>query len=31
MEGRNHYDTFEFSNPEVFEEIMAVALDWYGR
>ena len=31
MEGRNHYDTFEFSNPEVFEEIMAIALDWYGR
>jgi cephalosporin-C deacetylase-like acetyl esterase len=30
MEGRNHYDTFQFTNPDVFKEIMAIALDWYG-
>jgi pimeloyl-ACP methyl ester carboxylesterase len=29
MEGRRHYDTFKFTNPEVFEELMAIALDWY--
>jgi fermentation-respiration switch protein FrsA (DUF1100 family) len=31
MEGRNHYDAFEFTNPEVFKEIMGIALDWYGQ
>jgi uncharacterized protein len=29
MEGRAHYDTFKFTNPEVFEQIMSIALDWY--
>jgi len=29
MAGRNHYDTFKFTNPVVFEEIMTIALDWY--
>lgn len=31
MEGRDHYDTFQFSNPENFKEIMAIALDWYAQ
>jgi fermentation-respiration switch protein FrsA (DUF1100 family) len=30
MEGRNHYDTFQFTNPEVFKEVMDVALDWFA-
>jgi pimeloyl-ACP methyl ester carboxylesterase len=31
MEGRAHYDTFKFTNPEVFARIMAIAIDWYGE
>lgn len=31
MRGRDHYDTFKFTNPEVFEEVMGVALDWFRR
>lgn len=31
MEGRKHYDTFQFTNPEVFKEIMGIALDWFGQ
>jgi cephalosporin-C deacetylase-like acetyl esterase len=31
MPGRSHYDTFQFSNPEVFGQIMSMALDWYGQ
>jgi pimeloyl-ACP methyl ester carboxylesterase len=30
MEGRNHYDTFQFTNPDVFRDVMAVALDWFA-
>jgi uncharacterized protein len=29
MEGKQHYDTFKFTNPENFDEIMAEALDWF--
>ena len=29
MKGRVHYDTFKFTNPEVFAEIMGMALEWY--
>ncbi len=31
LPGRSHYDTFQFTNPEVFGEIMSMALDWYGQ
>jgi len=31
MEGCSHYDAFKFTNPVVFEKIMAIALDWYRR
>lgn len=31
LPGRSHYDTFKFTNPEVFQEIMGLALEWYGR
>ncbi|MDE3100663.1 MAG: alpha/beta hydrolase [Chloroflexota bacterium] len=31
LPGRQHYDTFKFTNPEVFGEIMSMALDWYGQ
>ena len=30
MDGRAHYDTFKFTNPEIFAQIMAIAIDWYG-
>ena len=29
MEGCDHYDTFKFTNPTVFEKIMTIAIDWY--
>jgi len=29
MEGRAHYDTFKFTNPEVFNQIMSIGIDWY--
>ncbi len=28
LEGRQHYDTFKFTNPDVFAEIMVAALTW---
>lgn len=28
FEGRKHYDTFQFTNPEVFAQIMEIAIDW---
>jgi fermentation-respiration switch protein FrsA (DUF1100 family) len=31
MKGRSHYDTFQFTNPTVFAEIMTIALDWYKQ
>ena len=31
MPDRVHYDTFKFTNPEVFEQIMSMALDWYRQ
>lgn len=31
MEGRTHYDTFQFTNPKVFGELMAIALAWYDE
>ena len=30
LEGRTHYDTFKFTNPEVFQEIMSIGIDWYN-
>lgn len=30
FEGRQHYDTFKFTNPEVFGQIMGKALGWFG-
>ena len=31
FEGKQHYDTFKFTNPEVFGQIMDRAIDWYGQ
>src|SRR5690606_18554718 len=31
MEGRQHYDTFKFTNPEVFEQVMVTAIDWFDQ
>lgn len=31
MGGRQHYDTFKFTNPEVFEEVMSTAIDWFDQ
>jgi pimeloyl-ACP methyl ester carboxylesterase len=31
MADKQHYDTFKFTNPIVFEEVMMNAIEWYAR